>query len=72
MCVLSAPQAQSLVMVLRAGAGVFPALASPVRNALLALRLITHNATTNRIELTHDGLLVAQTLVVTDDPRLGT
>lgn len=72
MSALSAPQAQSLVMILRAGAGVFPALPAPVRNALLTLRLITFNTATARIELTHDGLLVAQTLVATDDARLGT
>jgi len=67
---LSSPQARELVLVLRSGGGTFPAMDTGVRNSLIASRLISYNVVTNRVELTRDGLLVAQTLIATDDDRL--
>ena len=68
MAALTAPQARELILVFRAGAGVFD-IPPVVRNALIAHRLINHNVVTDQVELTRDGMLVASTLIATDDPR---
>jgi len=67
---LTPSQAQALVGLLPAGTGPIVSLHPATINALVASRLIRCNTLTNHVELTHDGIIVAKTLVATDDQRL--
>jgi hypothetical protein len=66
MSALSPAAAQALVNLFRRPGSAAP---DTTRTTLLTHRLITINPT-GAVTLTRDGILVAQTLLVTQDPRV--